>query len=360
MEKTETWLDRGNLRNLKTVTKTIGEIAEGEVLVTIDKFALTANNVSYATSGDALGYWNFYPAEEGWGIVPVWGMADVVESRCPGIEAGERLYGYWPMASHAVLKPGRVKPASFRDVSPHREDLAAVYNQYRRTAAEDGFLKEIEDERSLLFPLFITSYLLADYLQDNDYFASEQVLIGSVSSKTGFGLAAFLKGSDYKGQVVGLTSERNVEFVKTLGFCHEIVTYTDLDGVDKSRPSTYVDMSGDGPLAMALHQGLADNMKQSVAVGATHWDAGRAGGKMPGPKPEFFFAPAHIAKRDKEWGPGVLMDKANGACADLTRKILNQVRVEFISGADETSKVWQDMLNNEISPNRGIMVSLGS
>jgi hypothetical protein len=358
MEKTEVWVNRQDLRDVKTVRGEVGAIADGTVLVAVDKFALTANNVSYATSGETLGYWDFFPAEEGWGIVPVWGMAEVVESRCAGIDVGERLYGYWPMASHAVLTPGRVKPASFSDVAAHRKELAAVYNQYRRMSAEDPSLQKIENERSLLFPLFITSYLLADYLQDNAYFDSKQVLIGSVSSKTGFGLAAFLKGSDFSGEVVGLTSQRNVGFVRDLDVCTQIVTYDALNDINTDKPGVFVDMSGDGPLAMSLHEGLGDNMKQSIAVGATHWDTARAGGALPGPKPEFFFAPSQIAKRDQEWGPGVLMDKANAACADLAQQILGNVRVEFVSGADQACQIWCEMLDNKVSPDRGIMVSL--
>ena len=32
----------------------------------IEKFGLTSNNVSYAVSGDVIGYWGFYPAEDNW------------------------------------------------------------------------------------------------------------------------------------------------------------------------------------------------------------------------------------------------------------------------------------------------------
>ena len=43
------------------------QLAEGEILVAIDRFALTANNVSYALSGDMIGYWKFFPVAEPWG-----------------------------------------------------------------------------------------------------------------------------------------------------------------------------------------------------------------------------------------------------------------------------------------------------
>ena len=52
----------------------------GQVLVRIDRFAFTANNVTYGVAGDMLNYWSFFPAEEGWGRIPVWGFGDVVRS----------------------------------------------------------------------------------------------------------------------------------------------------------------------------------------------------------------------------------------------------------------------------------------
>ena len=56
----------------------------GEVLLRVDRFGLTANNITYGVVGDLMGYWNFFPAPEGWGRIPVWGFADVVASRATG------------------------------------------------------------------------------------------------------------------------------------------------------------------------------------------------------------------------------------------------------------------------------------
>ena len=108
MTKTTTF--RVGRDDLRTCGFTDGDlaIADGEVLLGIDRFALTANNITYAVFGDAMSYWNFFPAAEGWGNVPVWGFADVVESRFDGLEVGERIYGYLPMSTHVALLPGRL------------------------------------------------------------------------------------------------------------------------------------------------------------------------------------------------------------------------------------------------------------
>ncbi|MCH1488632.1 MAG: DUF2855 family protein, partial [Pseudomonadales bacterium] len=58
---TELWVDRTDIRITKIVHSAMPNLADGEVLVTIDKFGLTANNVSYAVSGDFIGYWKYYP-----------------------------------------------------------------------------------------------------------------------------------------------------------------------------------------------------------------------------------------------------------------------------------------------------------
>ena len=62
--------------------------------------------VTYAVVGDAFGYWNFFPGERDWGVVPMWGHAVVTQSRHPDIAVGERVYGYLPMSTLFRLKPG--------------------------------------------------------------------------------------------------------------------------------------------------------------------------------------------------------------------------------------------------------------
>ena len=61
----------------------------------IDKFAVTANNVSYCLGGEGL-YWSFYPADEQWGVVPVWGVGTVVESNNVGRARGNPFARFLP------------------------------------------------------------------------------------------------------------------------------------------------------------------------------------------------------------------------------------------------------------------------
>lgn len=355
----ELWINKQDLRETKHVTHGRQPLQPGQVRVAIDKFALTSNNVSYAVSGDAIGYWRFFPAEDGWGKVTVWGMASVVESTSEAIKVGERIYGFFPMSNETVLSVGRVRDDFFMDGSEHRSDLAAVYNQYRRLGGEPEAMRKLEDERCLYFPLFITSYVLYDYLTDNDYFGAGQVIIGSVSSKTAFGLARFIKDdADATQKIVGFTSPGNQAFVERLNCCDEIMLYGDEARVDASVKAAYVDMSGNQSLTETLHNHLQENMVESCMVGATHWEKRGRTGDLPGAKPTFFFAPAQIAKRDKEWGPGVLYNKASTACADLAKSVAGEISVERVSGPDAVAAIWRDLLDNKVAPSRGIMASI--
>ncbi len=199
---TEFHVARDDLHRTAVMRRDV-DLADGEVLCRVDRFALTANNITYAAHGTDMHYWDFFPAPDGWGIVPVWGFADVVASRCTGVTVGARVYGYWPMADFAVLAPVNATPRGFVDGAPHRAGLAAVYNAYQVVAAGVG------DERAhaLFRPLFMTSFLLSEVYGD----ATAPFVLSSASSKTALGMA---HGLQARGRtVVGLTSARNVAFV---------------------------------------------------------------------------------------------------------------------------------------------------
>lgn len=361
----ELWVRRDDLRSTRLVEREAPALQDGEIRVAIDKFGLTANNITYALTGDMIGYWKFYPAEgpgsEGMGKVPVWGFGDVVESRCAEVPAGERIWGFFPMATQVVLQPGRVERGRFKDFRPHRKELPGLYNEYHRTAGDPPQLKQLEDERCLLFPLFATSFILYDYLIAHDFFGSEQVLIGSASSKTGFGLAYLLHHDPaVKQRVIGLTSPANLGFVKGLDVCDEVVAYADVAKLDASVPTAFVDMAGSGALIQAVHAHFRDNVKESCVVGATHWEAPRHKGAVPGAKPTLFFAPAHIARREKEWGPGSVLAKGFAASARIAQAVAGKLEVSHLRGADAVERQYLAMVNNEVPPSRGLMLSMNA
>lgn len=291
-------LGRTELRKLEQ-----GSLEAGEVLLEIKSFSLTTNNITYAAFGDAMQYWNFFPTgEAGFGHMPVWGFADVVASTTPGIAVGERFYGYYPIASHVLMHPGRISPRGFYDVAEHRLDLVSAYNQYSRCSQDEVYRADREDLQALFRPLFVTAYMLADYLEDNDWFGAQQLVISSASSKTAYGTAFCLLSED-RITLTGLTSPRNADFVRGLGCYETTALYDDIETLDVSRPTVYVDFAGDAALRARIHHHFGSALMHDCVVGAAHNAPHSKPVDMPGPAPKFFFAPEQIAKRNKDWGP---------------------------------------------------------
>jgi hypothetical protein len=214
--------------------------------------------------------------------------------------------------------------------------------------------------RSLLFPLFTTSYLIADYFADNALFGVQQVIIGSASSKTGFATAHFLKAlRPAPESVVGLTAPRNIDFTRGLGMFDRVLDYADIASLDASIPSGYIDMSGNSAVLRAVHTHFGGQMKVSIGVGATHWDMPRVRETLPGVQPSFFFAPAQIAKRDEEWGAGELMRRANAANIAFVQQLGDVVRIAEHHGPAAVAACYQDMVHNRTPPTEGLILNFG-
>ena len=129
-------VQKSDLSQTQLASSAAAPLQSGQVRLRIDLFSLTANNITYASFGDAMSYWNFYPRGDVWGVIPVWGFANVTESLCEGVSVGERFYGYFPTANEVILTPARVAPTGFSVSDGPRSKLAAVYNSYSNCAAD--------------------------------------------------------------------------------------------------------------------------------------------------------------------------------------------------------------------------------
>src|SRR4051812_48804175 len=138
-------------------------LKDGQSRLRVERFGFTANNVTYGAFGEAMGYWRFFPAEDGWGRVSVWGVGEVTASGAPGVEPGQRFYGYFPMASTVVMRP-LPTAAGFEDAAEHRADLPSTYNRYFEATPEAGFAPEHDAAGAVMRPLFMTAWLIARQL----------------------------------------------------------------------------------------------------------------------------------------------------------------------------------------------------
>ena len=333
------------------------ELADNEVLIRIDRFALTANNISYAGAGDLLGYWGFFPAQDGWGRIPAMGWGDVIASNHSDVAVGERVWGFFPFSTHLKILAGQVTASQFQDLSPHRAEYAPVYARFDRAAASPIYVPELEDRDSLLKGLFMTSWLVEDFLHVNNTFGGESCLITSASSKTSIALGYCVKK---RGNMrsIGITSPGNVAFCESLGCYDTVVTYDDVTGLDASQPVVMVDMAGSAAVISALHHHYGDNMKHSCQVGATHYTEMGAVEGLPGATPAFFFAPGHIQSRSKEMGAAELMTQLGMDFAAFRSDSTQWLDVQFGAGPDAVEQAYQSVLAGRAAPSQGQVVSM--
>lgn len=348
---------KDDIRDIQASTRDLPPLADGEALLAIEGFALTANNVTYAATGEVLNYWAFFPGNDALhGIVPAWGFATVIDSRADCLAIGSRLYGFLPTAGHLIIRPEARGANAVMDAAPHRAGLSPVYNTYMRT--DPGSIDD-DARRAIFNPLIATSYLLYDFLADNKWFGAEQIIIGSASSKTGLGLCHFLAEARQSGpEIIGLTAARNRDFVTGLGTCDHVVAYDRIEAEIANRPSVFVDMAGSADIRARLHNHLGDDMRHSAAVGTSHWDQFRPGGDLPGVRPEFFFAPAQIEKRRADWGKGEVEARLDAAWRDVAANSRGWLTVEVAEGLAAALPIWGDIADGKVAPATGHYIRL--
>ena len=348
---------RGDLRQCRIEESAAPELEPGQALLRVDRFGLTSNNVTYAVFGEAMSYWDFFPAEDGWGRVPMWGFAEVERSEVDGMESGTRLYGYLPPSSHLLVTPVDADERGFVDASPHRAALPSAYHRYLSTETDPFYRPDTEEIQMLLRPLFFTSFLIDDQLADEGLVERGPVAISSASSKTAIA-AAFLLAQRQEAELIGLTSPRSAGFVEGLGIYDRVVPYEEIGSLERG-PATFVDVAGDGVVRQAVHSHYGEGLIHSMAVGMTHWeDLGGGGPELPGPPPAFFFAPDRVVKRAGDWGRAGLESKVADAWhpfCQWTGGWLETIRGE---GFDAVQRAYLDVLEGRVDPSRAHVLRL--
>jgi hypothetical protein len=317
----------------------------GDVLVDIEHVALTANTMTYAAMGDALGYWSLYPGSApGWGCIPAWGHGQVRESRIEGIENGTRLFGLWPMASQALLS-GRRSRLGVRDSSPHRKTVNPVYNQY---AIEEATNADARQLRAVFHPLFVTSFVLAQHLADQEHsLGAVELVVVSASSKTALGAAYSLQG---RRQLVGLTSGRNAQWLTGTGLFESVVPYEALDGLAGTGACVVLDFSSDQLLLNRVTSLLGDRCKRLVRIGATHGgpvghDASQS---KDWPDTVLFSGPENIERYAGVWGPEEFDRRLRRALAGFMEATSPHFALHHFDGEDGTLAAYDSVREGRI------------
>lgn len=350
-------VDRSQLDRVRVKDREPAALGAGEARVEVERFGLTANNITYAVFGDLLQYWDFFPVpadpadDTPWGRIPVWGYGRVVESRCDGLDVGRRVFGYLPMSTELVVAGGRFDDLGFTDESPHRSAMAAAYNRYTFVDADPVERTDREPHHMLLYPLFFTAFVIDDFLADHEDYAADQLWVSSASAKTSIGVAFLAHQRGFRN-VVGLTSEPNRAFVEGLGVYDRVLTYDEVATVPPAA-AVYVDVAGNDDVTRSVHEHLGAHLGYSMRVGGTHWDhetGATSVEPLPGPTPEFFFAPTQLSKRAHDWGQDVLAERMGTAWAAFGDWVDGWLRFEDAVGADAVEATYLGLLANRIDP----------
>jgi hypothetical protein len=347
----------------------VTELAEGQIRLRVEHFAVTANNISYASAGDLLGYWDFFPSAGApeWGRVPAVGYAEIVESRHPDLAVGGRYHGWFPMAE-TVTFTATPRRDGFRDDGEHRQAHAPIYRSYTRTDLDpfhdDG--PDGEERHSILRVLFLTGFLAEEFFADSGggadaaapaYFGAEQVVVLSASSKTAIGFAQRAAQRDGVS-VVGLTSAANADFVRSLGWYDTVVTYDDVASIP-ALDSVLIDMAGNPDVLGAVHRHLGDALRYSMMIGKSHHDAAPSSSAagLPGPAPVFFFAPSEVERRLAGWGTEDYRRRVIDATRDFVEGSRSWMTIERQLGADGPAAAWAAIVGGAVPPSVGIIAS---
>jgi len=339
-----------------------GTLRDGEVVLSLDRFSLTTNNITYAAYGDALRYWTLFPTgEDGFGMMPVWGFADVTASRAPGIEVGARVFGYFPMADTLVVQAEKISRGGFADASPWRRTVPDIYNRYVLCAGDRHYSPALENSEALFRPLFITSYTAVDFLRENGFFGARQIVVSSASSKTAYGSAWCLKDDDIR--VVALTGARNRAFVDGLGIYDAVHGYKAVEALDAALPTLYLDLAGDAALRTRVHAHFGRELVYDCLVGSTQSDSFAAGDPdLTGPRPVFFFAATCLDNHRAQGTLNAFYDRFLADQRAFFERVVDPaspwIRIVEHQGLDAAARVVRSLADGVSDPLEGAIVRL--
>ncbi|MFT5676022.1 MAG: hypothetical protein ACI808_001958 [Paraglaciecola sp.] len=354
---TEIWINKNDVGQTKVVQTQIDSAAleDNQVLLKTYSFGFSANNITYAIFGEKMGYWGFFAADEGWGKVPVWGFATVVASKHLDVQVGEKVYGYLPMASHLLITAGKTSSTHFFDISEKRKSISPVYDNYVRCATDPGYRSDREAWQLNYRPLFMTSFVLDDYVGESLLAAQaegenvKKIILTSASSKTAYGAAHLLmkhkteRGIDY--QVIGLTSASNKAFTQDMGCYDQVLSYDEAGTLAQDDASWVLDFAGNKTLLLSLQSELGAKL---ILIGSTDVEAqeDKPRGHL---ESEFFFAPTQVKKRSGEWGYAGFAQRYAQAWQSFSALVSDKVNIRDYNGAEKIQHVYEIALAGKLS-----------
>src|SRR5207342_1643268 len=98
-----------------------------------------------------------------------------------------------------------------------------------------------------------------------------------------------------------------------------------------------------------VHSALADQLKYSCTVGATHVGSGfgQQNSELPGPAPVLFFAPDHAVAAIKELGPRAFSEAVAASWRKFIGEAGGAVKVDVRKGLEAAINAFNATLKGE-------------
>lgn len=382
------------------------------VLIKVDRFGFSANNVTYQALAEHphFRYFDFHPAPEckassvspkTHGLIPVWGFGTIAKSSHPKIQDGERVYGYFAPARYLLvsLSSSEVTKFSFYVSRPHLPADRRPYNQILRCSADPQYISTstAEDITMLYRPLFWTSYWCEDWIHCSNYRAGvSHILVSSASSKTAFCLAYLIGKRIRRAEIsentniIGLTSKGNVDFTKRLELYHEVLDYDSFTSTHsfqggKDSRWLYVDVAGNEKLNKRINEHFASpytgKLVANIVLGLTNLQPSTANttpkklGTNPfnvsgtsdttntstsafWPREEFFFMPEWLDIRRHQIPVLEIFRLQNQAWKELMEDCTGWVELKRVYGATGVEEAYRKLSKEGLGPDKGLIWSL--
>jgi len=342
------------LTRTRVITDELTAPHAGEVLLAVERFGLSSNNISYALLGDMLGHWKPFPAAEGWGRVPAWGVGRVLAADPSVAREGARFAGYMPMATH-VLMQAESTDAGLRDTSLERAGMLPLYRELRAVDDDPIWREEAIDLELAMMPVEPLAALLDEDLRR---LAVTHVVISSASSKTAMGLGHLLRERSVR--VTGLSSPRGASAVAGAESSDTVLTYDDIDSLGRTGTIAYVDIAGDPEVTRSVHEHLGSSLTHSIGVGGSHLvaidDPFRPDPTRPGPPVKRYSVGQRQVELSEELGQEVLDGLRRRARQTLVGWAATHFGVEIVAGLEATRALWQQVAQGERDPRTVVSV----
>lgn len=343
------------LERVRLTAETLPPPGPGQVVLAVDRFGLSANNVVYAVLGDVLGHWAPFPAAPGWGRVPAWGAATVIGGDPAVASVGARFVGYLPMATHFTMRAVAAHPG-LQDVSGDRDGLLPLYRELRRIDTDPTWSEERIDAEVLMLPIVRAAAILDGDLRRA---GTRHVVISSASSKTSISTALLLAKRGVR--VTGLSGRGRVQAAASVGAFAEVLPYDSVHAIPVTEEMALVDVAGDPAVVRSIHERAGSALARSIAVGGSHLPA--LGGMptpdttLPGPPVEQFKVGQREVELAEELGrPAVdeFEERARQVLVPWAHARLSVQHVDGIAGAQEA---WARLVSGTLRALDAITVS---